>query len=155
MCKCGYYSAFLIIMLSEDLEMSASHFRSGSRRLQRKLWWQNVRVSGEPVQDRERHNYTMYILQTVLVTCYNWLKKVSFSGFIFTTVHIHTCTCIIIRLFWYIHIWCIHCLYYKSNSQMTTFQLTWLAHLVTALHWYRRAIGLNPTETFLRLYLVC
>lgn len=28
---------------SEDLEMSASHFRAGSRRLQRKLWWQNVR----------------------------------------------------------------------------------------------------------------
>jgi len=25
--------------------MSASHFRSGSRRLQRKLWWQNFRVS--------------------------------------------------------------------------------------------------------------
>ncbi|XP_068695159.1 vesicle-associated membrane protein 8-like [Montipora capricornis] len=29
---------------SEDLEMSASHFRSGSRRLQRKLWWQNFRL---------------------------------------------------------------------------------------------------------------
>ncbi|CAH3041964.1 unnamed protein product [Porites evermanni] len=28
---------------SEDLEMSASHFRAGSRRLQRKLWWQNFR----------------------------------------------------------------------------------------------------------------
>lgn len=29
---------------SEELEMSASHFRSGSRRLQRKLWWQNIRL---------------------------------------------------------------------------------------------------------------
>lgn len=29
---------------SEDLEMSASHFRSGSRRLQKKLWWQNFRL---------------------------------------------------------------------------------------------------------------
>ena len=25
--------------------MNASHFRSGSRRLQKKLWWQNFRVS--------------------------------------------------------------------------------------------------------------
>lgn len=29
---------------SEELEMSASHFRSGSRRLQRKMWWQNFRL---------------------------------------------------------------------------------------------------------------
>ena len=36
----------IIVFISlEDLEMSASHFRAGSRRLQRKLWWQNVRVS--------------------------------------------------------------------------------------------------------------
>ncbi|RMX42141.1 hypothetical protein pdam_00009429 [Pocillopora damicornis] len=30
--------------IKEGLEMSASHFRSGSRRLQRKLWWQNFRL---------------------------------------------------------------------------------------------------------------
>lgn len=29
---------------SEDLELNASHFRSGSRRLQKKLWWQNFRL---------------------------------------------------------------------------------------------------------------
>ncbi|KXJ19699.1 vesicle-associated membrane protein 4 [Exaiptasia diaphana] len=29
---------------SENLEMSAFQFRSGSRKLQRKLWWQNCRL---------------------------------------------------------------------------------------------------------------
>ena len=47
---CGYqFSTKLIVIVVfiplEDLEMSASHFRAGSRRLQRKLWWQNFRVS--------------------------------------------------------------------------------------------------------------
>ena len=46
---CGFQfsTKFVIIVFIslEDLEMSASHFRAGSRRLQRKLWWQNVRVS--------------------------------------------------------------------------------------------------------------
>jgi len=47
---------FLFVVSLEELEMSASHFRSGSRRLQRKLWWQNIRVS------------TVYCLKPVRVT---------------------------------------------------------------------------------------
>ena len=44
-CSTSNGNVLLFSTMVEDLEMSASHFRSGSRRLQRKLWWQNFRVS--------------------------------------------------------------------------------------------------------------
>jgi hypothetical protein len=41
------YSTYVrtVFCYSEDLDMSAFKFVRGSRKLQRKMWWQNVKVS--------------------------------------------------------------------------------------------------------------
>ena len=39
------------LLWAEDLELNATQFRSGSRRLQRKFWWQNCRVSISVLQN--------------------------------------------------------------------------------------------------------
>ena len=41
-CVCVVHTA--IVTLSENLQMNAKYFKRGAQAVQRKLWWQNVKV---------------------------------------------------------------------------------------------------------------